>query len=760
MFAVGDAAQAIYAFRGALAGAIDAAVARFAMRRFTLSESRRCPRLVCDLASRTPFLAVKTLTPTRDAEGSVDVRVARTTLDEAALIADRVEAALANGLAPERIAVLVRSARPLVPAIEAEMRARNIRFAGGGRSAFLADQNVEAVRLGLELLETPSDPSRWAALLCAGPLSFDSLYVRAMLRGREIPTLAAGLAMLTSSGLEGAVAVPIFDAALRSASEAFDAGDIGRAARRLINGLGLAVRAAQRPDDVANVRSDVGRLGRVVDALAGAQRHLRALGEPASSASVLHAFESRIDAIASEETPSDDVPGVRILSIHGAKGLEFDVVIIGDAVEGRFPAASRRSTLFDDAALDAARRSGVDLLDAREDAALREEAALWYVGVTRTREALLVTYASHGSDGIPQRPTRFLPAAYHPADTIAPFERRLDRDEDLARESGDPATIAALRASLADSPTLVALLDEGADAFARLPERDVVYAKNASVSAAEMWFECPRRFHYKHVLGLTDEPGLPAVVGTALHAILAAFHERRHDFTAVSDADAETWCAELRALRAAAWPDVTIDGPIKREAYAAFADRVLTAYAHALVVDAKQHPFTVVACEYGITSTYGTGALRGKLDRIDRAIDGTLILRDYKSGRRHASFEKTLAKATKDGDMAPGDAPPYFRPQLALYRRGAEAAFGAPVGRLEYVYLNGIKGDEKSPIGNDSVRIDEATGPHFATLDAVVERDFVTAFAAGVRAPIATARKVATCTFCAFVDICPGPVEC
>ena len=34
---------------------------------------------------------------------------------------------------------------------------------------------------------------------------------------------------------------------------------------------------------------------------------------------------------------SGQVSAVRILSVHGAKGLEFDFVVIADAVDGRFP---------------------------------------------------------------------------------------------------------------------------------------------------------------------------------------------------------------------------------------------------------------------------------------------------------------------------------------------------------------------------------------------------------------------------------------
>lgn len=762
LFAVGDASQAIYAFRGALSNVIDRAVERFAMRTLVLDQSRRCPQIICDLANRTPFLDAKRLASASDANGSVTVRVARTSLDEAALIADRIEDALRDGLAPEAVAVLVRSMRPLGPALEAELRARNVPVAGGGRNAFLGDQNVEALRLGLRLVECPSEPDRWAAFLGVSPLGFDVLRVRAALHGRSLTSLEDGIAALTEAGLAGATSASDLASALRAASEAFVANDIGRAARRLVNGLGLAAHATRDGGNDANVRAAVGRLGRVIEALSGAQRHLAKLGEAMSSAKVLEKLEERIEALAAEEAPADDVPGVRLLTIHGAKGLEFDLVVIGDAVEGRFPAAARRSTLFDDESLDAAREAGVEFVDARENASLREEAALWYVGVTRTRNELLVTYATHGADGAPQGASRFIPAANQPIGGPS-FERRLDRYEDLVRASGNPQVMAAARALLADSPARVALLEEGAAAFAALPERPVVYDRNAGVSGADAWLACPRRFYYKNILRLDDEPNLQVDFGNVLHALLAAFHTEFRNFTSVSQGDVATWKGRLLALRQAAWSawqERGFEPAAKRDAYARFADRVLATYAENLADEAASQPFTVVGCEYRISSTYGEGALIGKLDRVDRMPNGSLILRDYKSGRMQDPFATTLKSATKEGEPVPGAVPAYFRPQLALYRRGAEAAFDGPVACLQYIYFNGTKDKFTPAIGFDSLLVDDVNVPRLAKLDALIERDFVAAFACGVKGSIATAADEATCRSCAFKRICPGPQSC
>src|SRR5690554_3779797 len=86
--------------------------------------------------------------------------------------------------------------------------------------------------------------------------------------------------------------------------------------------------------------------------------------------------------------------GVQLMTLHSAKGLEFPLVFLGGMEEGLFPA--QRS------------------LD--EPGRLEEERRLAYVGITRARERLVLSYAEsrriHGVDtlGVPSRFLREIPA--------------------------------------------------------------------------------------------------------------------------------------------------------------------------------------------------------------------------------------------------------------------------------------------------------------------------------------------------------------
>ncbi len=83
------------------------------------------------------------------------------------------------------------------------------------------------------------------------------------------------------------------------------------------------------------------------------------------------------------------VDGVTLASLHAAKGLEWDAVFVVGLAEGTLPTGY-----------------------ARTPDALEEERRLLYVGITRARQWLWLSYAAARSPGgRPRRPSRFLPLA-------------------------------------------------------------------------------------------------------------------------------------------------------------------------------------------------------------------------------------------------------------------------------------------------------------------------------------------------------------
>ena len=185
---------------------------------------------------------------------------------------------------------------------------------------------------------------------------------------------------------------------------------------------------------------------------------------------------------------------VNVLSVHRAKGLEWDTVYIVDCTEGSFPLQNRGGQLAVPDALKASR--------SRADEHMSEERRLMYVAATRARHELILTYASKHGNGAPRRPSRFV------------AELLIDPAKDMAQ--------------LTDQTSLELFAPKTTETAAQLPsalQTDGLFV--LSVSQIASWLDCPQDFYYKYVLGMPLPANPNAAYGTAIHAVIEQIHEGR-----------------------------------------------------------------------------------------------------------------------------------------------------------------------------------------------------------------------------------------
>jgi DNA helicase-2/ATP-dependent DNA helicase PcrA len=126
-----------------------------------------------------------------------------------------------------------------------------------------------------------------------------------------------------------------------------------------------------------------------------ASRFSRNDEEDAAAMPELVAFLSYASLEAGESQAQAGEDGVQLMTLHSAKGLEFPLVFLAGLEEGLFP--NNKSI--------------------EESGRLEEERRLAYVGITRAREKLVLSYAEarriHGQEmyGIPSRFLREIPPA-------------------------------------------------------------------------------------------------------------------------------------------------------------------------------------------------------------------------------------------------------------------------------------------------------------------------------------------------------------
>jgi len=183
-----------------------------------------------------------------------------------------------------------------------------------------------------------------------------------------------------------------------------------------------------------------------------------------------------------------------------------------------------------------------------------------------------------------------------------------------------------------------------------------------SPSRLKLFLDCPKRYHFQHVLALPTLPSPHLDLGNNVHAAL-------RDWLLLSPAQ-RTWDALLAAYRAA-WRK-------NQKAFARKSRDELREWGLRGIAMLRQFmaetPADVapLALEKWVGADFGGIAVRGRADRIDALPDGTLLVIDYKTGK----FPRDVARL-KEGDLA-----------APVYARGASETFaGAPVSRVEHLYL-------------------------------------------------------------------------
>ncbi len=167
---------------------------------------------------------------------------------------------------------------------------------------------------------------------------------------------------------------------------------------------------------------------------------------------------------------------LRVMTVHASKGLEFPVVYLPQLAQQRFPV-----TMRGEAAPMPPGLAEDDAIRSREDARaahLLDEACLFYVGLTRARDELILSYAE-----------RYKTRKAAASDFLRHIEVALGSR--LRRVRWGDGDLAALAGKTDDQTTVDGLL--GKDQAAR--------PSLLSASELEMYLRCPRQYQYRFVYG-------------------------------------------------------------------------------------------------------------------------------------------------------------------------------------------------------------------------------------------------------------------
>lgn len=410
---VGDEDQSIYRWRGADVGNI----LRFAedfpgTRAVRLEENYRSTQKILDAAagvvSQNRRRLGKALTATRSSGTNLVFFEARDAKAEAEFVADRIRAL--QDLDPSTHMAVAYRTLAQSRAFEEALRARGMRYRLLGGFSFYQRAEVRD-------------------LLAYARLAISSDDDIAFLRVINTPARGIGKTTLDSlSALARRQGVSLW----ASLGQTLELGSTGRSIAPLKDFQELIVRLTEEvntspPADFLNsvlIRSGYLDMLRQRDSSEDAARadNLRelvsAVAEGAAHGETLTDFLDRA-ALVSDADNYDESARITLLTLHSAKGLEFDHVFLTGLEEGTFPHSRSKN----------------------DSEGLEEERRLCYVGMTRAKETLTLTRAvyrrMYGSERLTASlPSRFLQEI--PGDLIESAEGSLAEAGETRRYEPDP----------------------------------------------------------------------------------------------------------------------------------------------------------------------------------------------------------------------------------------------------------------------------------------------------------------------------------
>ncbi|MGI8803868.1 MAG: PD-(D/E)XK nuclease family protein, partial [Solirubrobacteraceae bacterium] len=343
-------------------------------------------------------------------------------------------------IAPERLAVLVRSVTDEGQAVAVALAERAVPYRVIGSDAFFQRVEIRDVLAWLRLLIDPRDAGAVVRALARPPIELNSIDVARCVqiaRRRKLDMVAALVAATESPQVppEARERIDGFLRIYRSAAAALDSTRPDLFVHRLIDRIGL------RRQQLFTARADV--VERLVN--------LAKLGELAAShsrrapQSTPREFARYIAAVADaglgeEEAVAATTPrAVAVLALDAAAGLEFDHVFVVGLHAGRMPGLP--APVEDPVAADLL---GEPLLSMTHEASMRR---LLRRGITRARLGVVLAHAASSSRGAALSPSPFVEDARSALG--APWE---DREEELfGPAEALHSTFSELREELLDS---------------------------------------------------------------------------------------------------------------------------------------------------------------------------------------------------------------------------------------------------------------------------------------------------------------------
>jgi DNA helicase-2/ATP-dependent DNA helicase PcrA len=386
IFAVGDDDQSIYAFRGAEVGNMRDLEREFAIANvIRLEQNYRSQGNILDAANalikNNRGRLGKNLWTDAGAGEAIRVFEGYSDIDEARFAVDEVRELVRDGYARDQIALLYRSnAQSRV--LEHQLFTAGVPYRVYGGLRFFDRQEVKHALAYLRLIANSDDDTAFARVVNfptrgIGSRSIEALQEAAHRNNSSLYNAAAGL------GGKAGTSVGSFIRLIETLRDETKELPLSEVIAHLIEKSGLRQFYLGEKEG----RERLENLDELINAAINFEQEESDATDPAEN-DPLASFLAHAALEAGEHQAGEGQEAVQLMTVHAAKGLEFDVVFITGLEQGLFP--HDNST--------------------QERDGLEEERRLMYVALTRARKRL---YLSHAQTRMLHGQTRYcLPSLF------------------------------------------------------------------------------------------------------------------------------------------------------------------------------------------------------------------------------------------------------------------------------------------------------------------------------------------------------------
>ncbi len=315
---------------------------------------------------------------------------------------------------------------------------------------------------------------------------------------------------------------------------------------------------------------------------------------------------------------------VNILSVHGAKGLEFPVVFLINLVSARFPTIERRETIPIPEAL-----TKEELPEG--DYHLEEERRLCYVGMTRAQDYLFLTGSNYYGEGKREK-------------KLSPFVYEVIGEKSIISPELQPKQMSLLDWKPIDSKTIEA------KESVRQP---ITYL---SYSQIETFRLCPLHYKLRYMFNIPTPPSASLSFGISVHDALHDFYELHRAGEKVTKELLLTRLTDR--WKKEGYENTRYEADMKKQGERYVSEYFDTEYSKKTIIGALELPFVLP-----IGNSERQLKIGGKIDRVDILPDGKIEIIDYKTG-------KMPSRKEIDTNL-----------QLSMYALAASEIQGSPFGK-------------------------------------------------------------------------------